>query len=61
MKTIATEIPIISEEESRKIADYFLILPWHFLDAFIIREKEFLDSGGKFIVPLPEFKVIPDI
>ena len=59
MKTIATEIPIISEEESRKNADYFLILPWHFLDAFIKREKEFLSSGGKFIVPLPEFKVIP--
>lgn len=59
MKTIATEIPIISEEESRKKADYFLILPWHFLDAFIVREKEFLSSGGKFIVPLPEFKVIP--
>ena len=59
MKTIATEIPIISEEESRKKADYFLILPWHFLDAFIKREKEFLSSGGKFIVPLPEFKVIP--
>ena len=59
MKTIATEIPIISEEESRKSADYFLILPWHFLDAFIKREKEFLSSGGKFIVPLPEFKVIP--
>ena len=59
MKTIATEIPIISEEEARKNADYFLILPWHFLDAFIKREKEFLSSGGKFIVPLPEFKVLP--
>jgi len=57
-KTIATEIPIISEEESRKRADYFLVLPWHFLHAFLAREKEFLASGGKFIVPFPEFRII---
>ena len=61
MKTIATEIPIISEEESRKRADYFLILPWHFLNAFIKREKDFLNSGKKLIVPFPEFKVIEGI
>lgn len=57
-RTVGTSIPIITEEESRRRADYFLILPWHFLDVFKIREREFLESGGKFIVPLPEFKVI---
>ena len=52
-------IPIISEEDMRKqLPDYLLILPWHFLDNFLKREKEYLESGGKFIVPMPEFRVL---
>lgn len=58
-KTIGTAIPIISEEQARQEKpDYFLVLPWHFLPEFLEREKEYRASGGKFIVPLPEFKVI---
>ena len=60
-KTIGTNLKIISEEESRlSKPNYFLILPWHFLDEFRTREKEFLNSGGKFIVPLPDFKIIEE-
>ena len=58
-KTIGTMIPIISEEQARKEKpDYFLVLPWHFLKEFKEREKEYFEQGGKFIVPLPEFKII---
>jgi 2-polyprenyl-3-methyl-5-hydroxy-6-metoxy-1,4-benzoquinol methylase len=58
-KTIGTNIPIISEEQARlEKPDYFLILPWHLLEYFKQREKQFLDNGGKFIVPLPEFKIV---
>ncbi len=58
-KTVGTNIQIISEDEARKCnPDYFLILPWHFLDEFVKREEDFLDKGGKFIVPLPQFKII---
>jgi hypothetical protein len=58
-ETIATRIPIISEEQSRAMSpDYYLALPWHFLDEFIEREQEFLQRGGKFIVPLPEVRVV---
>lgn len=57
-KTVGTQIPIITEEESRRRADYFLVLPWHFLDVFLKREEKFLKSGGKFIIPLPEFRVL---
>lgn len=57
--TPGTNIPIISEEEMRKAKpDYLLILPWHFIDEFKEREKDYLNSGGKFIVPLPKFEVI---
>jgi C-methyltransferase-like protein/methyltransferase family protein/putative zinc binding protein len=60
-ETIATRIPIISEEESRKMEpDYYLALPWHFLDEFLEREKEHLDRGGRFIVPLPEVRIVPE-
>ena len=58
-ETIGTRIPIISEEDSRAMKpDYYLALPWHFLDEFLDREQEFLAAGGKFIVPLPEVRVI---
>lgn len=58
-KTVGTLIPIISEAEARAAKpDYFLILPWHFLSEFRQREKEYLSSGGQFIVPLPQFRVI---
>ena len=58
-KTIGTNLKIISEEESRNSKpDYFFILPWHFLDEFKKREENFLNSGGKFIVPLPDLQII---
>ncbi len=58
-KTIGTLIPIISEEQVRaEKPDYFLVLPWHFMEEFKEREQEFSRSGGKFIIPLPKFEVI---
>jgi len=59
LKTVGTNIPIISEEEMRtKNPDYLLILPWHFIDEFEMRESEFIKKGGKLIVPCPVFKII---
>ena len=58
-KCVGTNIPIISEEEARKAQpDYFLVLPWFFKKEFIEREKEYLETGGKLIFPLPEFEII---
>jgi len=58
-RTVGTNIPIISEEEARKAKpDYFLVLPWHFIKEFMEREEEFLKNGGRFIVPLPEFRIV---
>ncbi len=57
--TVGTGIKIISEEEARMLKpDYFLVLPVAFIKEFIKREKKWLDSGGKFIVPFPKFKII---
>jgi SAM-dependent methyltransferase len=58
-KTIGTNIPILSEDDVRKMKpDYMLILPWHFISEFTEREKEYLNGGGKFIVPCPKFEII---
>ncbi len=57
--TVGTRIPIISEVEARAAKpDYFLVLPWHFLEEFAAREKEYLSSTGRFIVPLPHFSLV---
>jgi len=58
--TVGSWIPIVSEDEARKAQpDYFLVLPWAFIKEFYAREQPWRDKGGKFIVPLPEFRVLP--
>lgn len=57
----STGIPIISEEEARSNnPDYFLALPYRYIDAFMKRERAFVLSGGKFIVPLPKLQELPE-
>ncbi len=56
--TPGTNIPIISEEEAKRHKpDYFLVLPWHFKDNILVREKNFLKEGGKLAFPLPKLSV----
>ncbi|MFN0024601.1 MAG: class I SAM-dependent methyltransferase [Parvularculaceae bacterium] len=57
--TPGTHIPIVSEADARAMnPDYFLLLPWHFKDGIIRREKEYLARGGKFIIPFPEIEIV---
>lgn len=59
LRTVGTDIPIVSEEEMRlNHPDYLIIFPFHFLNEFLEREKDYLAKGGKFITILPEFKII---
>ena len=61
LKTIGTNIPIVSEAVMRETRpDYLLILPWHFVKEFTQREDEYLKAGGKFIIPCPSFYVISE-
>lgn len=58
LKTIGTNIPIISEDEMRAAKpDYLLVLPWCFISEFRQREKAFFADGGAFIVPCPKFEI----
>lgn len=57
--TLGTDIPIVSEEESRAAKpDYYLVLPWHFKPEFLEREREAIFAGTKMIFPLPEVAVV---
>jgi C-methyltransferase-like protein/putative zinc binding protein/methyltransferase family protein len=57
--TPGTHIPIIPEAEARAMRpDYFLVLPWHFKDGILQREREYLASGGKMIFPFPEIEIV---
>lgn len=58
-KTLGTNIPIVSEAESRAMSpDYYLVLPWHFKAEFIERERETLEQGVGFIFPLPTIEIV---
>lgn len=58
-RTLGTNIPIISEDDSRALLpDYYLVLPWHFKAEFVEREKEMLNKGAGFIFPLPTIEIV---
>lgn len=57
--TPGTNIPVVSPD---KILDdnpeYMLILAWNFADEIIKEQYKFKERGGKFIIPIPEAKII---
>ena len=56
--TPGTNIKIVNEKISRsKEPDYYLVLPWHFKNEILKREKTFLKKKTKFIFPLPNITV----
>jgi NDP-4-keto-2,6-dideoxyhexose 3-C-methyltransferase len=58
-RTPITNIPIVSEAEMREANPKCLVvLPWHFKNEFIDREKEYINKGGTMIFPLPEFIIV---
>jgi SAM-dependent methyltransferase len=58
-RTLGTDIPIISEADSRRMApDYYLVLPWHFRAEIVERESATISAGTRFIFPLPRLEVV---
>jgi len=54
-----TGIEIIDEETMRKDPpEYLIVLPWHFKNEIIKREKKYLDNGGQLIFYFPNFEII---
>ena len=54
LKCIGTDIKLISEKSAREMRpDYMLVLPWYFKKEIVIREKKYLQKGGKLLFPMP--------
>ena len=59
--TPGNHLPIMSSsilKDSKKRPDYCLVLAWSFIDEIRKRNPEYLKSGGKFITPLPNVRVV---
>lgn len=57
--TPGTHIPIVAPE--RLLADqpdYVLLLAWNFVDEIMEQQSEYLKRGGRFMVPVPEVRVL---
>ena len=52
-------VPIVAPDEiSRKHPDFALLLAWNYEAEILKKEQNYLDSGGKFIIPFPEPEII---
>lgn len=57
---IGADIPIKTEDVMRSVKpDYLLALPYSFIEGFMKRESGLINTGTKFIIPLPDVRIIP--
>lgn len=59
--TPGTHLPIKPWEftQQSKFPDYALLFAWSFIEEVKRKRADYLKRGGKFVIPLPQVKVIP--
>ncbi len=54
-----SRIPILHHDELlARMPNYTIILAWNFADEIMKQQREYLEKGGKFIIPVPSVQVI---
>lgn len=58
--TPGAKIPIVSEDDAKKDRpDYFFVLPWHFKDNLLGKNRKYIEQTGcRFVFPLPRFEIV---
>jgi SAM-dependent methyltransferase len=57
--TPGTHIPVVAPERLLlDQPDYVLLLAWNFVDEIVQQQAEYRRRGGKFMVPVPEVKIL---
>ncbi|MDE2101897.1 MAG: class I SAM-dependent methyltransferase [Patescibacteria group bacterium] len=55
--TPGTHLEIMDPEKAPR-PDYYLLATWNFADEIIKRQEDFRESGGRFIVPIPQLRIV---